>query len=300
CNHVMESVLNGDLDFLDGIIAADTDQDLLRTLEVLEHLGKAPFFHCLHIPFFKSERTLQFLTGEIRRTIAALQKFGGTKITEEALWSSIDTFNQTRTLLGKVYELRKRDVPPLSGAEVLGITTTSMIMPRGKFNNVLEELLPYIVKRKTALTQYRPRILISGEELDHPGYLKIAEESCLIAMDDINTGSRYIHKNVNTSGKDPAYALAKRYLGRHGSSRMADWDGQFDQIMKWIKEYRIDGVLSMPLTWCYPQIMHLPFFTRRLKEEGIPNISINREYHLANEGQLRTRIGAFVEMLTLS
>jgi benzoyl-CoA reductase subunit C len=297
CTHVMESVLSGELSFLDGIITADTDQDLLRTVEVLEYLNKAPFFHCLHVPFFESERTLQFFSDEIKRMMTALEGISGVKIKEESLWDSIHAFNRTRILLGKVYELRKRDNPPLSGAEVLGITTAAGVMPKDQFNHELETLLPYLEERKTGLHQIRPRILIASEKLDHPGYLDIVEESCLVAMDDMDTGSRYFNKNVDTEVEDPADALAKRYLSRHGSPRMADWDVQFDQVMEWIKDYKIDGVISLPLSWCYPQIMHLPFFSRRLEEEGIPHVSVNREYQLANEGQLRTRIGAFVEML---
>jgi benzoyl-CoA reductase/2-hydroxyglutaryl-CoA dehydratase subunit BcrC/BadD/HgdB len=37
---------------------------------------------------------------------------------------------------------------------------------------------------------------------------------------------------------------------------------------------------------------------RSLKEAGIPEISFQREYHFAGEGQLKTRIGAFLEMLS--
>jgi len=297
CNHVMESVLSGELSFLDGIVSADTDQDLLRTIEVLEYLQKAPFFHCLHIPFFESARTLQFLSDEIRRMMVALESISGEKIKEESLWDSIHTFNRTRHLLTKVYELRKRDNPPLSGAETLGITTAAGVMPKDIFNDELEALLPYLEERKADLHSKHPRILIASEKLDHPGYLEIIEENCLVVMDDMDTGSRYFDRNVDNGLTDPTYALAKRNLNRHGSPRMADWDTQFDQVMRWVKEYRINGVISLPLSWCYPQIMHLPFFSRKLKEAGIPHISVNREYQLANEGQLRTRIGAFIEML---
>src|SRR5512143_1307193 len=51
CNHVLESLLSGELNFLDGIIITDLDQDLLRLADVLLALKVVPFCHVMHIPF---------------------------------------------------------------------------------------------------------------------------------------------------------------------------------------------------------------------------------------------------------
>ena len=297
CNHALESFLRGELDFLDGIIVADIDQDLLRLWDVLVYLKAKPFCHFVHVPFVDSNLSQQFFTGEIRELVKNLEDFGGVKITEDSLRSSIDTYNNMRDLLGKVYELRKRETPPLSGAEILGITTSAQVMPREQFNHELEALLPYLEKRKANLKQVRPRLLVSSDMLDNPAYLSLVEEYCLVAMDDMDTGSRYFMQNVDTTLEDPIYALAKRYLSHHGGPRMAHWDKQIDQLTKWVNDYSIDGVLSLPLAWCYPQQFRMPYLSRKLSEEHVPNISLDREYHLANVGQLRTRIGAFIEMI---
>jgi benzoyl-CoA reductase/2-hydroxyglutaryl-CoA dehydratase subunit BcrC/BadD/HgdB len=118
-------------------------------------------------------------------------------------------------------------------------------------------------------------------------------------MDDMDTGSRYFIQEVDTTLKDPVDALARRYLNRHGAPRMTSWGKQAEQLIKWVKEFNIDGVLALPLAWCYPQRYRMPFLTRKFDEAGIPSICLEREYHLTNVGQLRTRIGAFVEMLSL-
>ncbi|MFC1900341.1 2-hydroxyacyl-CoA dehydratase subunit D [Chloroflexota bacterium] len=297
CNHVLESFLSGELDFLDGVVVADQDQDILRTWDVLTYLKAKPFCHAMHIPFVESELSFQYFADEIRRLISEIEDFGGVKIAEEALRSSIDTYNRTRSLLSRIYELRKKEIPPLSGAEVLGITTAAQIMPKEELNRELEELLPYLEERKTDLNKVHPRLLISSDMLDIPAYIELVEEGCLVAMDDMDTGSRFFNQAVDTTLEDPAYALAKRYISHHGSPRMAHWDKQLEQIVKWVKEYNIDGVLNLPLAWCYPQQFRIPFLSRELEKVGIPNISLDREYHMANAGQLRTRIGAFLEML---
>ncbi|MFC1534962.1 2-hydroxyacyl-CoA dehydratase subunit D [Thermodesulfobacteriota bacterium] len=297
CNHVLESLLTGELEFLDGIVIGDIDQDLVRLWDIMKAKDLKPFCYSIHIPFVDSELNYQFLRDEIRRFIIALEDFGGSKITDEGLVSSIEIHNKTRDLLKKVYELRKREIPPLSGAEMLGITTTAMVMPKEEFNRELEALLPYLEERETKLNNVHPRLLITSEMLDNPAYMELVEESCLVAMDDMDTGSRYFNKLVDTTLDDPAYALARRYISRHGAPRMQFWDRQVKQIIDWVEEYKIDGVLGFPHAWCYPQRYRMPYLSDKLKEKGIPNLSLEREYHLANAGQLRTRIGAFVEML---
>ncbi len=298
CTHVLESFLSGELDFLDGIVIADQDQDLLRLWDVLVYLKKVSFSLAIHMPYTDSALSCRFFTGEIRRLMSSLEDFGGVKITEDSLRSSIDTYNQMRGLLSRMYELRKREIPPLSGAETLGITTTAQVMPKEQFNRELEKLLPYLRERKANLKHVHPRLLISSEKLDNPAYISLVEESCLVAMDDMDTGSRYFIQAVDTILEDPAYALAKRYLSRHGCPRMFDWDGQVKQVIKWVKEFKIDGVLSLTHTDEVPQRFRLPFLSQKLDSAGILHTYLERAYHLANAGQLRTRIGAFLEMLS--
>jgi len=297
CNHVLESFLQGELDFLDGIIVADIDQDLLRLWDVLDYLKAKPFCHFMHIPFVDSNLSYQFYTGEVRRLIKSLEAFGEVKITEESLRSSTEIYNKMRKLLSHAYELRKRETPPLSGAEALGITTAAQVMPKEQFNRDLEILLPYLENRKANFKQIHPRLLISSDTLDNPAYLSLIEEYCLVCMDDMDTGSRYFMQNVDTKQENIVDALAKRYISRHGGPRTVHWDKQIEQILQWVNDYRIEGMLSLPLAWCYPQQFRIPYLSRKLEEAGIPNISFDREYHLANTGQLKTRIGAFVEMI---
>jgi benzoyl-CoA reductase subunit C len=130
CNHVLESFLTGELDFLDGIVIADLDQELIRVWDVLVYLKVKPFCHIMHIPFVDSKLSRQYLKEEIVKLINAVEEFNGVKINEESLRQSIETYNRWRMLLEKIYELRKRQIPPLSGAETLGITTASTIMPK--------------------------------------------------------------------------------------------------------------------------------------------------------------------------
>jgi benzoyl-CoA reductase/2-hydroxyglutaryl-CoA dehydratase subunit BcrC/BadD/HgdB len=78
---------------------------------------------------------------------------------------------------------------------------------------------------------------------------------------------------------------------------MVDWQKQAEHLVQKVKEFNIDGVLDLPDIYDYPREFRRTYMENKLKEAGIPWISFNREYHLANAGQLKTRIEAFLEML---
>jgi benzoyl-CoA reductase/2-hydroxyglutaryl-CoA dehydratase subunit BcrC/BadD/HgdB len=298
CNRVLESFLAGELDFLDGVIATDREQDLVRLWDVLVHLKKTPFAHIMHVPNQETYLGYKQMAREINGLKKSVEEFSRTKITDESLRQAATVFNKMRTLLAKLYEMRKREVPPVSGTEAMAIVAAATIMPKDEFNRELEALLPYLEKRKASVKRMHPRLLLSSDTLYNPSYIQLVEQSgSLVAMDDLDPGSRYFWQKVDLRSKDLVYALAKRYLGRPAHPRMFDWDRQANQVIDWVKEYRIDGVLEMPEMYSLSRQFRVPIFQAKLTEANIPNISIPRFHDMADASQLRTRIEAFVEML---
>jgi len=295
--HALESFLEGELDFLDGMVCSNRDQGFVRFWDICESLHKTRFMHLLDVPVIDTESARRRFAAQIRDFVGAAEEFGKVKIDDSALRNAIAVYGKGSALLRKLYELRKREVPPLSGGEFLAITTAARVMPRDEFNKELEGLLPYLEKRKANVSRTRPRLLLSSDLLDNPAYVDLVEETgCVVAMDEMDTGSRYFWEMVDGGSEDPVYALAKRYL-KNRMPRMLNWREQTEQVVQWVKEFHIDGVLHLPETYDYPRGFRWPLFEGWLKQAGIPVISFERDYHLANVGQLKTRIGAFLEML---
>jgi benzoyl-CoA reductase subunit C len=296
-NHVMESLLEGELDFLDGMVGSNRDEDFRRFRDYWEWLSKTRLVYLVEVPTMDTELTRRRFTAKIQDFIGAIEELGKMKINDSLLRDAIAIYDQGYSLLRKVYELRKREEPPLSGSEALAITNAAMVMPRDEFNKELEELLPYLEKRKANVRRSRPRLMLSSDLLDNPAYIDLVEQAgCLVAMDDLDTGSRYFWETTDDGSDGPAYALAVRYL-KNNSPRMFNWRGQVEQLVQWAKEFNIDGVLELPDAYDYTRGFRSPFLARWLKEANIPSMSFERDYHLSNVGQLRTRIGAFLEIL---
>ena len=58
--------------------------------------------------------------------------------------NSIRIYNRGRELMKQLYELRKRDRPPVTGAEALEVSKAAARMPRERFNELMEQLLDEI------------------------------------------------------------------------------------------------------------------------------------------------------------
>ena len=57
------------------------------------------------------------------------------------------------------------------------------------------------------------------------------------------------------------------------------------------------GVLFLPQKFCTPHLADHPILVEDLRAAGIPSTVIELDETSINEGQIRTRVQAFVEML---
>lgn len=297
-NHVLESILSEELRFLDGMVFTDWDDDERRLYDVCAHVRLIPFNYILHVSRTDAERAYGYFAILLRRFIDALKQQWSVNITDAALWDAIALTDSIRLLQKQLYALRKKKEPPVSGAEALGIIMAGFYLPKEEYLEELRVVLEYLNERESPLMDLSPRLLVASDHLDFTSYIKAVEdEGCLVAMDDLDTGSRSFWNLVGTAEGDPVYALAKRYISRPPDPRMAFWDRHVDVVIQWANDYDIDGILHLPYLGGFERLCCNPYLARRLEEAGVPVRTFVREYHLANVGQLRTQVGAFLESL---
>lgn len=295
---ILERVLNGELDFIDVVVATDWDQNLIRLCDTWLSLGKSTVFKILFMPKTVSTSNNAKFAEEIVRLKKALEDVTGETITDTALRQSVALYNRIRRAVHRLYELRKLDNPPFSGAEVLGITLAGLAMPPDRFLKELERLLVNLDGRMPALKSFEPRLLMSSDWLDDPRFLKFVEDmGCIVAMDDLDTGSRFFWGEVGEPKSDPVAALSRHYLNRPPCPRMVEWPPQVEQLAAWAKEFRIDGILELSLVNSPPRAYRTPYLRSAMADRRIPFVSVEREYCFSSVGQLGNRIEPFIEML---
>jgi benzoyl-CoA reductase subunit C len=214
------------------------------------------------------------------------------------LRQAIDVYNETRHLLRELYELRKSDSPPISGAETLSVVLAGNSLPKDRYNQMLRKLLDEL-RKKEGISNYRARLMIAGSGgCDNPDYLGVMEElGGLVVTDSLCFGSRYFWEPVDTRG-DLMLNLARAYLNRPSCPRMVENVGNRGDFMKrLVNDFKVDGVVFQRIRYCDLWGGQLLYTKKDLKESGIPLLILEREYAMRDVGQLRTRVQAFLETI---
>ena len=290
--------IRGEYDFLDGVVGGSTCDGARRLFDLWRHYIGTPFYHVLTVPRKYTEKAQDLFFQEVRQFKEHLEEFLGTKITDEQLLHSIELYNEFRTLMKQLYDLRRLDNPPISGAETLEVLNASFRMPKELFNQWAKELLGELSKSGNS-HKGRARIMLIGSVLTNPAFVQaIEDQGGLVVTDELCTSTRYWGDPVVLdSARSPVEAISRRYLGNFPCARMFPSEERFRRIIDYATEFKVDGVISQIIRYCVPYNHDLPLLTKRLKEKGIPTLALDVEYGTSGSGQIATRVQAFLEIL---
>jgi benzoyl-CoA reductase/2-hydroxyglutaryl-CoA dehydratase subunit BcrC/BadD/HgdB len=296
---VLEALLRGDLDFLDGFVTTNTCDHMLRLAGELKDKANMPLVHYFSMVHTFSDAAKGWFASEVQGLVAAIEKSLGVKITEEDLRQSIGVYNKTRTLLARLDELRKGDPPAVSGAEHMQIVLAGMSMPRELFNDKLEALLPQLEGRESG-EPGRPRLMVVGGACDIPEFIGFIEtKGATIVADGLCFGMRHYQGLIDETIEDPLGAIAERYTSRAPCPAVINsFDQSFNMLKEILHEWRIEGIVCTRLKFCDHWGGRRKMLTDRLRLDGIPLLDLEREYNTAGSGQIGTRVQAFLEMLS--
>jgi bzd-type benzoyl-CoA reductase N subunit len=286
--------------FLDGLVFTNSCDHVRRMYDILREIRPTdfPLLYLISVPHKVDDDLISWFRDELDRFKESVEKTFGVEITDASLRNAIDVYNETRSLLRQLYDLRKGKNPPLTGAETLSVIVAGFSLPKNRYNELLRQLLDELGERE-GISDYRARLMIAGSGgCDNPAYLQVMEDlGGLIVTDSLCFGSRYFWEPVEVDN-DPLLSLAKAYLKRPSCPRMVDNAGErCDFIKQMVKDYNVDGVVFQRIRYCDLWGGQLLYLEKEMKESSIPMLSIDREYSLGAVGQLRTRVQAFLERI---
>jgi benzoyl-CoA reductase subunit C len=295
----LEQIYDAKFDFLDGFVFTNSCDHTRRLYDVLRETKPFTLMHLLSVPHkVGGDEIAQWYRDELAGLKQAIENTFGVEIQDDDLRSAIRVYNESRTLLKQLYDLRKSDRPPLTGAEALNIVLAAGSMPRDEFNRLLREVLEELSQREGA-SGHRARLMVAGSGgCDNPAYYQVIEDQGgLIVTDSLCFGSRSFWHAVEPAD-DLLLALAESYLRRPACANMTDQVAhRFEFIKQMVHDFNVDGVVFQRIRYCDLWGGQLLYITEKLKESGIPLLSLEREYQLSATGQLRTRVQAFLESM---
>ncbi|MDR1159457.1 MAG: acyl-CoA dehydratase activase [Syntrophomonadaceae bacterium] len=302
-------------DFTKSILGAFKEDDPLYnslnkvytfyTCDCMKKVGEAinQFFKPSEVyvlPRLKDEEpSRNYYYKEILSFKKELEALSGKTINDEDLRRQIVIYNQLRNKLKDISELRKRENPPLSGKDFLDLVKGYYYLPPEDLLNFYQE----VYDRLSAVPSQgrkKIRLMMSGGVVADGDrrLLELIEDDigARVVVEDHCTGLKTVYHTLEEKG-DPFQALAYGYLDQAPCARMKPLQDRVQFSGKLAREYDVDGVLYVYLKFCpcYGQTKHE--FFKYFREIGIPALEIPIDYSRSDQGQLKTRIEAFIEVL---
>jgi benzoyl-CoA reductase/2-hydroxyglutaryl-CoA dehydratase subunit BcrC/BadD/HgdB len=293
--------INPYYNMIDMLVAPITCQHLKKVAEVWECWGDLKIIK-LGIPQqYGNPFEVAYYADRLRVLKDRLQKFTGYEVTDQRLGKAIDLYNRMRGLLKKISCLRQTDPSPISTLDFVKLNHASFYADPGFMVEVLDSVYQELKHKKLARKTDAPRILMVGPNIGDEDYsvLELVQEADgEIVIEEIFEGIRYYWNEVENSG-DLYQSLTKAYLTERLPSAFMRNSAKkrLDFILKLIKDFKVSGVIWYQLLCCETYDSESYYFASRLGELNIPMLILESDYVTSSTGQLKTRIGAFIEIL---
>jgi bcr-type benzoyl-CoA reductase subunit C len=296
-------------EFLDGLVIPHACDSMARSKDVWKFTLGLPYFHFIDTPHATDDSSLDFYGSVLGTFRKSLGGFAGREITEDALAGAIEAYNENRTRVRELYDLRKEDPPRLSGAEMTKVLVAAMSLPVRESTGLLDSVIAEVKQRAPETGPKRPRIMVVGAEVDDAAFIELIEEvGAAVVTDDLCPGEREHRAPVKTGG-EPVAALAERYLreitcGRTYFEQTEPYpeylEQRFGHIARAIRDHTVDVVVLYIYKYCDPFGFEVPAMKSYIEAQGTPVLYLEDEYSMSTIGRLRTRIQAFLEMQAVS
>lgn len=297
CRDCLSQGLKGRYSYLDGLVMARTCVHIYQAYDSWQRHIPVSFNHFLSMPARPSiHGATPFWEAEVMEFRGALEDWLGRRISEEDLARSVNIFNANRRLLSDIYELRKRDSPPLTGAEAMEMVLSSMVMDKEEHNHLLEQALTELSSKRDELPP-QPRLMMLGSEQDDRDLVMLVESlGARVVIDDHCTGTRYFWTQI-TPNENHVSSIARRYLEKPPCPLKDLVERhRFQHIMKLAQDFRVQGAILLVQKFCEIHEFDMPAITALLQSHGIPTLYLELDTTLPR-GQFRNRIEAFLELL---
>jgi benzoyl-CoA reductase subunit C len=241
----------------------------------------------------------QYLAGEYGRLMRTIEDVAGRRVSEADLRRSIAVYNENRTLLRRLYAL-KRDRPWLVAAdEAYLLVAVGGLILREEHNALLRQVLPQLEAR-SARPQDRMRVVFEGGFCEQPplDLIRAIGRSCYVVDDDLLIGLRWILEDVPLDG-DPLFRLAEAYLERSSYSPVQhDLRKPKDRmLLRRIREAGAQAAIVTAAKMCEPGLEEQVGYTRALDEAKVPYFVSEFEENMTSFDQVEIQLETFLENL---
>ncbi|WP_035243800.1 double-cubane-cluster-containing anaerobic reductase [Desulfonatronovibrio hydrogenovorans] len=274
--------------------------------KMFEILKKLKPFYLLHLPYSQTDpAALALWKDQVWSMKLFMEKQTGKNITQQDLQHQILKYNEQRRLLKSIAWLMADHPVPVKGMDLLPVfESSSFVVDMARYIQSLENLFKDLSELKksgfSACPENAPRILLTGCPIGKGSekVLRLIEEcgGVVVCMENC-TGIKSFDLLVEEQG-DPYHNLALRYL-RTPCSCMTPNQGRFDLVRQLAQEFKVNGIIDQTWQFCHTyNVESNSIQDMAANTLNLPFMHIDTDYSDNDTEQLRTRIEAFLEMIS--
>jgi benzoyl-CoA reductase/2-hydroxyglutaryl-CoA dehydratase subunit BcrC/BadD/HgdB len=289
---------------VDLLIGENTCDGKKKTWEIFSDMVD---MYIMDMPNKKSNEGLKLWQEEVKNLCNFLEKKFSKSITFDSLLNGIQKVNAKRNALRRLYNTRKNSPTPISGIDALLVTQIGFYDDIERYTKMVDALAQECEERASSLSSKnnsKKRILVTGSPMVVPNWKihhVIETSGADVVVEENCTGTRYFKDNVsieNASTKEDLLKnISDRYINNINCACFSPNIGREEDILSLCKDYRVDGIVYVSLSFCTTYMVEAERIRKVAKENNIPMITLESDYSFGDLGQLRTRIEAFVENL---
>ena len=299
------------LELSDALISVLTCDGMTKLGEILSDYKPV---WAMTLPRVKdSAQSLRLWSEEIKAIKSQIESLTGNKIKRKQLKSAIERTQKATKAFRRLQELRK-GAPVIMGRDAMLVNQTYMWDDVTRWTEKTEALCDELEERARqknwACPPDTPRVMVTGTPMIWPDNWKLptlVEEGTpkgVLVADELCSGERILYDPVGVdewSMDDMLNAIDERYLMASTCPCFTSEDGNEDRI-NWlltkIKDWNIQGVIYYVVRGCILYAMEYTRVKKVLDRIGVPVYYLDTEYTREDVGQMKTRVEAFLEMLT--
>ena len=297
---VMGAAMKGLMPVPDFLVA--TTNPCTGGLAIMENLAerfKKDLF-VLHVPQELTVDNVRYLAGQIEELARFASAHTGDRLDEDRLKEAVLMSNEARSLMEETYVLAQHVPSPANGHVLsnFGIVMALLLGTEGGVEvarTFRDDFADKVEKGIAGVKNERLRLLWIQNRIQFKNPLvKMVEEEygAVVVSDELNSITW-----DPVDPEDPFMDFARRAISipfnGEGSQRI-------DHLKGLARDYRIDGAIN-PCNWgCRQGTGSRGLISEGLKEIGVPVLNLEVDCVDSRsfaEGQLRTRLEAFLEML---
>ncbi len=294
--NILDSGLQSKFKNMEGIIFTSSCDGMRRLYDIWTHHVPTPLSFMLEIPKNKDEKAIQYFSEQLYGLKTKLEKAFEVNITDNSLGKAIALMNEHRKMITKLFEKQKELPSPHKGSELLALCLEEMTLPKHGAAEKINKFLKQVETPKS-LGDKSPRILVIGSVIDKLNLFQMVEAAgASVVAFDTCVGLRHYSGAVE-EGQDLIESIARRYLLKPSCPRMPGFNERMERVEELIRDYLVDGIIYSSMKFCDYGMFELPVIERRLQSRQFPFLFLENDYVWGDEGRLKTRVEAFVEMI---